>query len=204
MSTLILVRHGATAWNESGYCQGLKDVPLSAGGEEQIRLLRAAMAEVAVTKTFASPLVRAQQTARLLGHEPEIVPDLAEIDRGHWEGHPMDEVKRRWGKLYRAWYEDPAGLAMPGGEAFDDLWDRAGRVLDRVEAEAGGVVLACGHKAINRVLVARATGRPSRGVWDIPQPQAGRTVLHRAAGGTWTAEIVGDVSHLPAGLRSES
>ena len=76
-----------------------------------------------------------------------------------------------------------------------------GRLLDRL---AGESVLACGHKAINRVLIARALGRPSRGVLQIPQPQACRTVLHRADSGAWSAEMIGDSSHLPPELRSES
>ena len=51
------------------------------------------------------------ETARLLGCEPEILPDLIEIDRGHWEGHEGPEIKRRWGNLWSRWYDDPAGLA---------------------------------------------------------------------------------------------
>ena len=147
--------------------------------------------------------MRAQQTAQLLGHEPEVLEELREIDRGHWEGHPMDEVRRRWGKLAKAWYDDPTGLGMPGGEEFDDLWERAGVLFEKLQAAGGGTVLACGHKAINRVLIARALGRPAKGVWDIPQPQACRTVLRRADGG-WEAETIGDVNHLPPELRSDS
>jgi len=52
------------------------------------------------------------------------------------------------------------------------------------------------------VLIARALGRPSKGVWDIPQPQACRTVLVHS-GGRWAAEVIGDASHLPDELRSD-
>jgi len=201
--TLVLVRHAATAWNENGYCQGRRDVGLSARGREQVGLLRTALEGLAFDRVYASPLSRAVETARLLGHEPVLLPDLAEIDRGHWEGHEPEEIRRRWGKLHKAWYDDPKGLAMPGGEAFDDLWERAGRVLARVQADGGRNVLACGHKAINRVILARALARPSRGVWQIPQPQACRSVL-RLDGGAWQADLVGDDAHLPAGMRSES
>jgi len=201
MSTLLLVRHGATSWNASHYCQGHKDVPLSDEGRRQVELLKDALSSYAVDRALASPLQRAIETARILGHEPEIVDDLVEIDRGHWEGHPMDEIRRRWGKLAKGWYDDPKGLAMPGGEAFDDLWERAGRLAERLDA--GGITLACAHKAINRALVARLLGRPTKGVWDIPAPQASLTVLVREDGG-WRAERVGDVSHLPEELRSSS
>jgi broad specificity phosphatase PhoE len=201
--TLVLVRHAATSWNENQYCQGHQDVPLSERGRRQMELLAEALADLAFDHVYASPLSRARESARLLGYEPEIVPDLTEIDRGHWEGHPVEEIQRRWSKLRRAWYDDPTGLAMPGGERFDDLWQRAQRVLDLVSAAGGRRILACAHKAINRVLIARALGRPAQGVWGIPQPQACRTVLHHEAG-AWRAEIIGDVSHLPAGLRSDT
>jgi len=203
VQTLVLVRHAATAWNESRYCQGHKDVPLSPTGRRQVALLREALSDVAFDKAYASPLSRAQETARLLGQEPAVIGDLTEIDRGHWEGHPPDEIRRRWGKLARAWYDDPTGLAMPGGEEFDALWERAQRVLDGIVADGGRSVLACGHKAINRVIIARALGRPAKGVWAIPQFQACRTLLHRGPEG-WRAEIIGDVAHLPAGLRSDT
>jgi broad specificity phosphatase PhoE len=201
--TIVLVRHAATAWNENGYCQGLKDVPLSPRGERQVALLREALAPYAFAHAYASPLDRTQQTARLLGREPAVWDDLRELDRGHWEGHAMDEVRRRWGKLAKSWYEDPTGLSMPGGEAFDALWERAGGVLARLEGAAGDPLLVCGHKALNRVLLARALGRPARGVWDIPQPQACYSVL-RGEAGRWSADPIGAVDHLPDDLRSDS
>ena len=200
--TLVLVRHGATTWNDNGYCQGLKDVPLSERGRMQAEALSAALAETAFDRVIASPLTRARETALIAtGRDAEILEDLAEIDRGHWEGHAMDEVRRRWGKLCKVWYDDPRGLSMPGGEAFDDLWVRAGRALQALESGAGAV-FACAHKALNRVLIARALGRPSKGVWDIPQPQACRSVLVRDGKG-WSAELIGDASHLPDDLRSD-
>jgi len=200
---LYLVRHGATSWNESGYCQGRKDVPLSEGGRTQAALLRDALCGVDFDHAYASPLCRAKETARILGAEPEILEDLYEIDRGHWEGHPMDEVKRRWGKLYQAWYADPAGHEMPGGESFDEFWERAQRALDAVSRHESGRVLVCGHKAINRAMIARALNMPTSKVWPIPQPQLGLSIIVREAG-VWRAEKLGDASHLPDKLRSES
>ena len=92
---------------------------------------------------------------------------------------------------------------MPGGELFDDLWKRARGVLETIEDCGASRVLVCAHEAINRVLIAQALGSPTKGVWAIPQPQAGRSVLVREDG-AWRAETIGDVEHLPAELRSES
>lgn len=204
MQTLVLVRHGATAWNDNGYFQGHKDVPLNERGREQADALGRLLDGQRFDRIFASPLSRAQETARRVAGEPEILPDLIELDRGHWEGHVGEEIRRRWGKLWKAWYEDPAGLAMPGGEAFDDLWERTGRLLATLEETGAESILACGHKGINRVLIARALDLPTEGVWRIPQPQVSRSVLVRDDAGKWSAEILGDVSHLPPDLRSDS
>jgi len=199
---LLLVRHGATGWNEGGRFLGRTDVPLSDRGRRQAECLRAALAGERFDRVFASPLTRALETARRIGHEPEPLFDLVEIDRGTWEGLDEGAIRLRDPALHRRWYEDPKGLAMPEGEAFDDLWERAGRALE-VLATAGERVLAVGHKALNRVLIARALGRDSKGVWGIAQPQACRTVL-AGEGGRFRAELLGDVSHLPPELRSDS
>jgi broad specificity phosphatase PhoE len=199
---LYVVRHGATAWNENGYCQGRKDVPLSPTGRDQAALLRERLRGTRFDRVFSSPLARARETASIVaGRDPEILPDLNELDRGHWEGHPMDEVKRRWGKLHEEWYRDPSGLAMPGGESFTGLWERAGRVLAHVEGLPEGTFLLVGHKATNRAILARALGKPAKEVWSIPQPQACLSVLRKEGG--WSAVMLGDAAHLPEPLRSD-
>jgi len=202
VTTLVIVRHGATAWNESRLFLGRRDVPLSEGGRRQAVALSEALRGQDFDRVYASPLARTVETARLLGHEPVLLPDLVEIDRGAWEGLTVEEIRRRYADLHDRWYDDPTGLAMPDGEAFDALWERARRAPD-VLAGAGGTVLAVGHKAINRVLIAHALGRGAKGVWAIPQPQACRSILHAADGG-FRARLLGDVGHLPPELRSDS
>ncbi len=201
MKRLVLVRHGATAWNERGLCLGRRDEPLSGAGRRQAERLRDALEGERFDRVYSSPLARAVETARLLGHEPRLVEDLLEIDRGAWEGLAPDEILKRDPVLHARWYADPTGLAMPGGEAFAALWERAGRALARLQG-AGEQVLVVGHKAINRVLIARALGLDAKGVWGIAQPQACRTDLV-LADGRWCAALLGDASHLPPDLRSD-
>lgn len=202
MRRLLLVRHGATAWNERGLCQGRRDVPLSEAGRRQAERLREALRGEEFDRVFSSPLARAVETARILGHEPLLLPDLVEIDRGEWEGLAPGEIEERDPLLHARWYADPTGLSMPRGEAFAALWERAGRALAFLES-GGGRVLAVGHKAINRVVIARALGKEAKGVWGIAQPQACRTDLVAGDGG-YRAELVGDASHLPPELRSDT
>ena len=54
------------------------------------------------------------------------------------------------------------------------------------------------------MLIARATGRPSQGVWASPQEQTAVSVLRRAEDqATWSADPVGSTEHLPPELRSD-
>lgn len=202
MKRLLLVRHGATAWNESGLCQGRRDVPLSDAGRRQAERLRDALRGERFDTVYSSPLARAVETARLLGHEPLLLADLLEIDRGAWEGLAPDEIRRLYPELHARWYRDPSGLAMPGGEAFAELSERAGRALALL-GRGDGRILAVGHKAINRVVIARALGREAKGVWGIAQPQACRTELV-LEGGRYRVTLLGDVGHLPPELRSDT
>jgi len=202
VNRLVLVRHGSTAWNERGLCLGRRDEPLSGKGRRQAERLRAALKGERFHRVVSSPLARAVETARLLGHEPRILHDLLEIDRGAWEGLAPDEIAKRDPAFHARWYLDPTGLAMPGGESFADLWERAGRVLALLQG-AGESVLAVGHKAINRVLIARALGHEAKGVWGIAQPQACVTEL-ALLDGRWSVGLLGDGSHLPPELRSDA
>ena len=56
MRKLVLVRHGATAWNDNGYFQGHKDVALNERGREQADALGRALQGEEFDRVLASPL----------------------------------------------------------------------------------------------------------------------------------------------------
>lgn len=160
MTGLALIRHGHTPWNREGRLQGRTDVSLDIGaiGELAAQRLPAGWIDA---ELVASPLKRALQTAEIVGTKtPASVPDLIEMDWGHWEG--------RFGKLLRA---DPASgyvdiehwgwdFRPPGGESVVDVRDR---VLPWALDRTRNTVAVC-HIGIMRVLLACATG------WDFKGP----------------------------------
>src|SRR5262249_60449675 len=94
---LILVRHGATAWTESGRYQGsTADVPLSATGWSQARCLATALELLRVASVVCSPLCRAVETATCLAapHGLTATPEQAfrELSFGKWEGLTNSEA----------------------------------------------------------------------------------------------------------------
>jgi 2,3-bisphosphoglycerate-dependent phosphoglycerate mutase len=95
VTTLLLVRHGETDWNAEGRLQGHTDRPLNEHGRRQARELAARLAGEQVDAIYASDLVRARETAEILGAQlglPVAVdPDLREKNWGNWEGLTGDE-----------------------------------------------------------------------------------------------------------------
>ncbi|HEY2081275.1 MAG TPA: histidine phosphatase family protein [Verrucomicrobiae bacterium] len=150
---IYLARHGETAWSRSGQHTGLTDLPLTAAGELEARQLGKRLAGLSFAKVFTSPLQRAAHTAELAGFGAvaEKDADLVEWNYGKYEGRRTAEIHAeapRW-QLFRD--------GCPGGETVAQVGARADRVLGRVRAVNGDVLIfSSGH--FLRVLAARFLG----------------------------------------------
>jgi broad specificity phosphatase PhoE len=148
-----LARHGETAWTLSGQHTGLTDLPLTERGERNARRLEERLRGVTYTKVFTSPLERATRTCELAGFGSlaETDRDLLEWNYGEYEGRLTTDILRErpgW-QLFRD--------GCPGGESPNDVGVRADRVVKRVRAVKGDVLLfSSGH--FLRVLAARWLG----------------------------------------------
>ena len=95
MTVLLLVRHGETDWNAAGRLQGHTDRPLNDDGRRQAKELADRLAGEGADAIYASDLVRAKETAEIVGERLGLTvvidPDLREKDWGTWEGLTGDE-----------------------------------------------------------------------------------------------------------------
>jgi broad specificity phosphatase PhoE len=153
-----LGRHGETAWSLSGQHTGRTDLPLTERGEHQARDLGERLRGSVFVKVLTSPSQRAVRTCELAGWGAvaEIEPDLAEWDYGDYEGRRTAEIvaERPGWQLFRD--------GVPGGESPEQVGLRAGRVVARLRAVPGNVlVVSSAH--ISRVLAACWLGLPPRG-----------------------------------------
>ena len=148
-----LVRHGETEWSRRRLHTSVTDVPLTDVGVEAARAVGARLAGRSFALVLTSPRLRARQTAELAGF-PEAVPDdgLAEWAYGDYEGISTQEIRR----TVPGWtiWTHPA----PGGESAADVETRIDRVIARVRAVEGDVLLF-GHAHSLRVLAARWLGQ---------------------------------------------
>ena len=147
--TIWFLRHGQTEWNLERRLQGHLDSPLTGLGQaqaqQQARIMKPVIDQVAAGPggIFASPLGRAQHTARIAlgGHPFQTDPRLSEIATGDWEGRLRDEVARGGGDLF-------VYAAAPGGEGFDALEARVAAFL----ADLQGPSIIVSHGLLGQVL----------------------------------------------------
>ena len=162
-TTVLLVRHGQTSSNVTGFYMGWSDENLNEVGYTQARSLSSRLASLPITSVYTSPLRRAYTTAAILAEphklELKFSDDLTEIRLGDWQGLHMDEIKRRWPELWQQSRIDPSELTMPNGESFGQVTERAVRALEMiVEANQGKLVAIVTHDVIIRVLAAYILG----------------------------------------------
>ncbi|HEY7155695.1 MAG TPA: histidine phosphatase family protein [Gemmataceae bacterium] len=150
---IYLARHGETEWSLSGQHTGVTDIPLTERGERNARSLGERLKGISFIKVLTSPLQRAQRTCELagFGDRSEVDSDLVEWNYGEYEGKRTADIR----KERPDWYLFRDGC--PGGESPDAVGQRADRVLERLRA-AGGNVLVFSHGHILRVLGARWLG----------------------------------------------
>ncbi|WEK05968.1 MAG: histidine phosphatase family protein [Candidatus Devosia phytovorans] len=174
MKRLLLVRHGESEWNAVRRLQGQADISLSPKGQDQARALAPLLASWRPDFVLTSDLVRAVETAALLGYpEAEREPGLREHSVGVWTGQAIAGIKAREEANYLAWR---AGTyAPPEGELWCDMRARIGaammRALQRTEQTA---LLVC-HGGVIRAALDHALGlEPAR---IIPVGPASLTIL---------------------------
>ena len=148
-----VARHGETAWTLTGQHTGLTDLPLTERGERNAHRLGERLKGLTFAKVFTSPLRRAFRTCELAGLAAvaEVDPDLVEWNYGEYEGRRTTEIRAErpdW-ELFRD--------GCPGGETPRQISVRADRVVARVRAVPGDVLLfTSGH--FIRVLASRWLG----------------------------------------------
>jgi len=150
-----LARHGETAWTLTGQHTGRTDIPLTGRGERNARSLAQRLTGVAFARVLTSPLSRALRTCELAGFggQADIDPDLQEWDYGQYEGRRTADIRQErpgW-DLFRD--------GCPGGESVEAVGARADRMLARLRAVEGKVVVFS-HGHCLRVLAARWLGLP--------------------------------------------
>ena len=204
--TVVLVRHGETPLTVSGAYSGssVDGPPLTARGREQAagaaelvaRIGRDVWADVPVpTELLASPMVRAQETAgvigRRLGLPVRTERIFAECDFGDWEGLTAAQIELRWPGQLKVWHDD-ASVRAPGGESIEDVGARMRTGLRTVrDAGIDRTVVVVTHSVSVRSAVGVAIGANSSAWARIRVAPASVSIVRLWSDGASEVTVVG-------------
>jgi broad specificity phosphatase PhoE len=174
---LILVRHGLSEWNAEGLVQGQADPPLSPQGREEARRIAPLVLAEGPEAVVSSDLVRARETAELLGAGPVVTdPRWRESAMGEWTGRRAAELLADPSGAFARWRQ---GLERPpGGESFDEMRARAGAAVRDLVGRGLRSAVVVTHGGPVRAAVAELAGLDPWAL--VPVPNACMTVVDTA------------------------
>ncbi|MFA5712019.1 histidine phosphatase family protein [Mycolicibacterium sp.] len=152
MTTLLLLRHGATEWTQLRRLQGRTDIDLSADGRQAVRELAPVIEAWRPRTVICSPLSRTRSTAALLGARDVVVDERwAEAGLGQWEGLTPDVI----GDDYLRWRGGV--LVPPLGETPEAVTARTTAAVHDATAQPGPVLVVT-HGGVIRAVLAQFIG----------------------------------------------
>jgi probable phosphoglycerate mutase len=210
-TTIILIRHGETAWNYERRLQGHLDIALNAQGERQAAALAAALADERIDLVISSDLQRARQTAQALadarGMPLALDRALRERCYGGFEGLLYSEIAERFPAEFAAWQARDVDAELPAGanrgETFRRFAARVTGAMARWAAAHPGKSLALvAHGGVLECAYRAALGLPLETPRDFKVHNAS---INRftVAEGVFKLDSWGEVGHLRPAVLDE-
>lgn len=176
--TILLLRHGETAWNLERRYQGRFDSPLTKRGATQARAigrLLAGLPAAVAAPIVASPQGRARRTAEIIREElgsagaVRVDERLRELTLGSWDGLTYGEIAKRSPAIFDGdgrydWY-----FHSPDGESYEAFAARVSEWLAEQSDAAPIIVVA--HGLVSRVLRGLYAGLLRAVALTLPVPQ---------------------------------
>ena len=167
-TTILLIRHGETAWNAVRRLQGHIDIPLNAEGERQAGALARALAAEPVDVIVSSDLQRARQTAQAVaaqrgGAPVQVDANLRERCYGVFEGMLYSEAERQYPVDFALWQARDIDAVMPPGErvaeSFRQFYARAtSAIAEWAERHPGKTIAMVAHGGVLECAYREAVG----------------------------------------------
>ena len=154
-------------------------------GKQQAKLTGKALTNLTIDVAYASPLIRAQHTAKIMLLEnfnpPELFTSegLLEIDLSEWESMLASEVKEKFPEKYHSWQNKPDQFQLGDRYCILELFEQAKALWAEILSKhQGKTILLVGHSAINRALICSAIGISVNLYHNIQQVNCAISVLN--------------------------
>jgi probable phosphoglycerate mutase len=201
---VLLVRHGASQDAVPGepfeMVEGHSNPPLSDVGRGQAEKVGARLAQSPPDALFVTTLQRTAQTAAPLiaatGLEPTVIPELAEVRLGEWEGGELRFRTAHGDPLVATIFEQQRWDVIPGAEPAEEFAARCRAGIERVVelTGPGKVAAAVVHGGVIGELARQATDAPRLAFVHAENTSITRLVVF--ADGRWLLRSFNDTAHL--------
>ena len=136
VARVLLVRPGATDFDDQGRIKGSLDMPMSEQGCDQAKTLAEELTGVPIRSIFSAPCQSALQTAAMIAHGREVriktIDALRNVDHGLWHGKLIEEVRRNQPRAYRLGQDSPDAFCAPRGEPIHEAKSRVLKSLKKI------------------------------------------------------------------------
>lgn len=141
--TIYIMRHGQTDKNQAKLLQGRSNVALNETGMEEARAAGEWFREkgIAFDHVYASPMIRAMQTAELVTGGQNVTTDerLLEMDYGPYEGMDLTNPAPEIITFFSDFVNNPAPDGM---EPLSSVISRMGAFLEDLDETEGNILIA--------------------------------------------------------------
>lgn len=151
ITRVLLIRPGATEFDDQGRIKGSLDVPMSERGKQQVLSLAEQLADYPIKTIYTAPSESARETASQLAKgrsgrgrdlPVKVIEAFRNIDHGLWHGKLIDELKRNHPRLYRQGQESPTDICPPDGESIREAKNRVTKAVRKVVRKSGDEMIA--------------------------------------------------------------
>jgi broad specificity phosphatase PhoE len=136
MLTLLLVRPGATEFDQQGRIQGTLDLPLCDNGRRQTEEALPGIAAHKPAVVYTAPCQAAREAGQMIaeatGAKQKTIDKLCNLNHGLWQGMLVEEVRTKQPKVYRQWQDQPHTVCPPGGETLLQVKARVAESLRKL------------------------------------------------------------------------
>jgi probable phosphoglycerate mutase len=177
-TSIFLVRHGETEWNQQNRLQGNLNSPLTIAGIQQANDVKKMLDQYEIHQAYVSPLKRARETVSIILDDrkldPIILDGLREISLGPWEGKTREEAALSHPDEYCNFWEKPETFGLSGAETFRQLQHRIVETLELIFSKgAGNNILVVSHWIAIKVALAHYMSTPLSLLANITDPRNG-------------------------------
>lgn len=206
-TSILLIRHGETAWNAVRRLQGHIDIALNEEGQRQAEAVARALAAEPLHAVIASDLQRALQTARAVAGQQgraglTVQQDVQLRERcyGVFEGMLYADIERTYPAEFAAWQARDIDAVPPAGErvaeSFRQFYERCvDGIAGWAERYPGQTIAIVAHGGVLECAYRAATGMTLDSPRDFQVKNAG---INRFTfdNGRLALEAWGEVAHL--------